>query len=372
VNNQTNAGTNGVYWPDSVRISGSQSTATFGLLVMAPGLVELPPVANAGVDQEVAPGEDVDFDGSASTHSDPARSIVAYEWDYDYDGITFDVEATGAMVTKVAGYPITNGTDTQDYTVALRVRDDNSPPLTSTDTLVVTVTNGNVAPVADPGGPYLGAVNEDIVLDGSGSYDDNSQTGANPLPASGSGTAPPYDGIVSYKWDTDGDGLYGDEDTPPDPMGVSPTVQFTSLGTKSVGLKVTDSYGRSAAQSSQLTTVAISDLYPVSYVQTQRLYDRRSRTWYLGWKVNIRNDGTGAATAVSAVLSGSSIPPAVTVIDGSVAWSGNIDPAETQLSDDQSLLRCNRVDCTDLSQITWDIEFTDALGTRHVIRSVPQ
>ncbi len=369
VTNQANAGTNGVYWPSSVRISGGQSTATFAALVMAPGLVELPPQADAGVDQEVSPSDPVSFDGTGSTHTDPNRRIVSYEWDFNYDGITFDVDATGATPTNGAGYAITNGTDTQDYTVALRVTDDNTPPLTNLDTAIVTVNNGNVAPVANPGGPYLGAVGEDITLDGSGSYDDNAAGGPNPVanPATASG----FDEIVSYKWDLDGDGLFGSEDSPADPEGVAPVVNFgTFMGTKTIGLKVTDSFGRSAAQSSGVTTVAVSDLYPIGYTLQYRYYNRRAHMWIVSYKMSMRNDGNAAATDVSAKWTGSSIPAGVIVIDDQVSWSGAIGAGATVQSDDGFAYAYRS--SVDPSVITWDIEFTDNLGTRHVIRNVPQ
>jgi murein DD-endopeptidase MepM/ murein hydrolase activator NlpD len=365
VNNQVNAGTNGVYWPGSVRISAGQSSAMFGLLVMAPGVVELPPVADAGIDQEVSPGVTVKFDGTDSHHTDPARHIVKYEWDFDYDGSNFNVDATGANATKSAGYQITNGTDTQNYTVALRVTDDNSPAKTAMDTANVRVSNGNVAPVSVPGGPYLGAVGEDITLNGSGSYDINSKNGANPI--CGLATPSGCDEIVKYEWDTDGDGAFDDA------VGPTPTVNFgpTFIGTKTIGLKVTDSFGRSTAQSTQLTTVAVSDLYPITYVKTYQYYNRSTGKWTVAWKVNIGNKGNGTAKLVSAKWTGSSIPAGVTVIDDSVAWSGTIDPGEIQLSDDEFRYTYSRTG-PDLSKIMWDIEFTDELGTRHVIRNVPQ
>ncbi len=371
VDNQINNGTNGVYWPNSARISGGESTATFGLLVMAPGLVELPPVADAGVDQEVPVRTDVTFDGSGSYHTDPNHHIVLYEWDFDYDGNTFDVDATGQVVTKSSGYTITNGTDTQLFTVALRVTDDNTPARTSIDTAIVTVSNGNVAPVADPGGPYLGAVGEDITLDASGSYDPNEEDGANPIWNTAKNK---WDEIELYQWDIDGDGLYGTEDDPDEPEGMTVTVNFGSfMGTKTIGLKVTDSFGKSSAQSVEATTVAVSDLYPIDYELVYRHYNRRTRKWTVAWKVYMRNDGNGAATDVSAKWTGSSIPAGVTVLDDEVSWSGSIDPGETQLSDDEFRYTYPRGENEpDLSQITWDIEFTDNLGNRHVIRNVPQ
>jgi len=370
VSNQTNFGTNGIYWPGSVRIDGAQSTATFALLVMAPGLVELPPIADAGGDQEVGENAPVTFNGSASHHTDPARSIVVYEWDFDYDGINFDIDATGPSTTKTAGYSITNGTDTQYYTVALRVTDNNTPPLQDMDTLNVKVTNGNVAPVANPGGPYLGAVGEDITLDGSGSYDINVQFGIKPL---WNTAKVKWDEIELYQWDIDGDGLYGSEDTPAEPEVKCPVVNFGSfMGTKNVGLKVTDSFGVTASQSVHATTVAISDLYPIGYTLISNIYNRRTGMTTVSWKVKMINSGNASATEVKAYWTGTSIPSGFTVLDNNVSWSGSIDAGETQLSDDIFSYTYPRAAGLDLSTITWDIEFTDALGTQHAVRSVPQ
>jgi PKD repeat protein len=44
------------------------------------------------------------------------RPITLYEWDFDYDGETFDVDAIGAS-------PLYNTSTTGDHTVALRVTD---------------------------------------------------------------------------------------------------------------------------------------------------------------------------------------------------------------------------------------------------------
>jgi choice-of-anchor B domain-containing protein len=47
---------------------------------------------------DVEAGVLVDFDGNSSSHCDPAGCLTAYEWDFDYDGVTFDVDATGPTV----------------------------------------------------------------------------------------------------------------------------------------------------------------------------------------------------------------------------------------------------------------------------------
>jgi len=359
--NQQASGTwGGDYW------FGGSMPASFGLLVLAPGLVELPPVANAGVDQEVQPGKPVNFDGSLSHHTDSTKSIALYEWDFNYNGTTFNAAVSGvsSSATFDAGYTLPAGQATKIFTAALRVTDNSSPARTAIDTAAITVSNNNAAPVANPGGPYLGSVGADITLDASGSYDSNSQFGSNPLV--NSLTASGFDEIVKYEWDLNGDGVYGDA------VGKNPTINFgTFVGTKTIGLKVTDSFGKTAAQSSQATTVAFTDLQPLCYVNTKNVYNRLTGKWTVGWKLKLQNIGTGTASNVKATVTGTSIPAGVTVIDGTMAWAAPIDGGVTQLSNDEFSYSYAR-GTVNLSSITWDIELTNALGTTHLIRNIPQ
>ncbi len=86
----------------------------------------------------VAEGGSVTLDGSASNDID--NSIVEYAWDFDYDGVTFNVDATGSSTNfSAAGI---DGPDTR--TVALRTRSDNGAFALATTTVTVT----NVAPIA--------------------------------------------------------------------------------------------------------------------------------------------------------------------------------------------------------------------------------
>ena len=361
VNNQVNAGTSGVYWPASQRIGSSITTTAFSLLVMAPGLTELPPVSVAGADQQVPPLAPVTFNGSSSYHTDPAKHIVKYEWDFNYDGVTFNINATGPIVTKSPGYTL-SGVPSKQYTVALKVTDDSSPALTSFSTLIVTVSVNDQAPVANPGGPYLGAAGLPITFDGSLSHDANVSGGANPICPGGAVTPSGCDEIVRYEWNIDGNIL----------LGKTVNYTFGSTGTRNVSLKVTDSFGASAAQSVNATTVAVSDLYLVSYVPTVDSYNRVTKRWTKGWKVGIRNRGNGDATGVTGVLTGASIPPNVTVMDGKVTW-GTVPFGTTVLSgDDFQISFPLGTNPPDLSKITWDVQFTDGLGTQHVIRNLPQ
>ena len=77
-------------------------------------------------------GQEVTFDGSGSSHGHPGRSIVSYQWDFDYDGTNFDIDSSGIQVIHTYG---SAGT----FTVALRVTDDNAPAKTDIATVDVVV-----------------------------------------------------------------------------------------------------------------------------------------------------------------------------------------------------------------------------------------
>ena len=80
-------------------------------------LVSSRPISRAGGPYDVLEGGTVTLAGTAE--SPLGRSIVAYEWDLDYDFVSFDVDATGPAPTfSTAGI---DGPAAR--TVALRVRD---------------------------------------------------------------------------------------------------------------------------------------------------------------------------------------------------------------------------------------------------------
>jgi len=95
-----------------------------------------PPVANAGGPYAVNEGEDVQLDASAS--SDPDGDMLAYEWDLDYDGMAFNINATGVSPTVSAA-----GLDgPQLRKIAVRVWDGLFSVIAETEIMVL-----NVAPV---------------------------------------------------------------------------------------------------------------------------------------------------------------------------------------------------------------------------------
>lgn len=118
---------NGVY---NVKLTvedddGSVSSASHEITIL-----NVAPVADAGEDKEDYEVSTFTFNGS---FYDPgANDTHQFEWDFDYDGITFDVEATGQSATHT-------WTDDFDGQIALRVTDDDGGA--GIDTALVLVKN---------------------------------------------------------------------------------------------------------------------------------------------------------------------------------------------------------------------------------------
>jgi PKD repeat protein len=174
-------------------------------------VINQPPVADAGGPYAGQLDEIISFDGTAST--DPDGSITSYEWDFG-DGVT----ASGAN-------PDHSYSQEGSYNVTLTVTDNDGVNDSSSTTAIIA--SGNLAPVADAGGPYSGSVDADVQFDGSGSSD-------------------PDGSIISYLWDF-GDGAQSTL--------VNPSHSYFETGTYNLTLTVYDDSGASDAIS---TTVEIT------------------------------------------------------------------------------------------------------------------
>jgi len=114
-----------------------------------------PPKSAPGGPYAVDEGSPVTLDGSDS--NDPDGGIAKYEWDFNYDGRTFVVDATGKRIeTRYPDGPSTNS-------VALRVTDDKGANHIATTQVQVR----NVAPKAEAGGPYTGLAGSSISMAGT-------------------------------------------------------------------------------------------------------------------------------------------------------------------------------------------------------------
>lgn len=154
------------------------------------------PVANAGSDKIIAPGETVEFDASLSTDSDGI--VKTYSWEFG-DG------------AKSTGIRVKHSYDKVGrYAVLLRVEDDsNSPCNFGTDKISVWV---NSPPEVEIGNDKIAAVDETVKFDGSQSFDSDGE-------------------ITEYFWDF-GDGTSG--------SGVLTEHKYSQPGKYKVKLKITD------------------------------------------------------------------------------------------------------------------------------------
>jgi len=166
-------------------------------------------VARAGEDVESwPPGLALEFDASESYHEDPRRKIVLYEWDFNGDGV-YDYNSIDPVTEHTYPAVLTNPKNPNSidwsataacYFAKLRITDDDPvTPGTAVDTRKVCITEPPWEPVADPGGPYNTRVNQEIELDGSGSF--------HPAALFEPGH-PWYDDIVLWEWDLDDDGVF--------------------------------------------------------------------------------------------------------------------------------------------------------------------
>jgi uncharacterized repeat protein (TIGR01451 family) len=152
----------------------------------------------------------------------------------------------------------------------------------------------NVAPVADAGGPYEGASNVALTLNGSKSYDPDENRG---------------DSIVSYEWDLDGDGFYDDA------TGEITEYIWNEAYSGQISLRVTDSNGAAGIDQ---TTVNIQDTEQdliLPTIQSAILYPANTTS---GSTINITVNATDN-TGVTEVIAGDI---QLTEIDG--VWQGSI------------------------------------------------
>jgi PKD repeat protein len=182
------------------------SNNTGGLCVSIYKFNNTAPVAYPGGPYQGLPNAEISLDGSASSDSD--GDPLTYAWDFG-DG------QTGTGVTPSHTY-----TAADTYDVCLTVNDGFVDSTEVCTTAVI-----NTTPTADPGGPYLGAVNTAIPFDGSYSSDPDGDS-------------------LSYAW------TFGDSGTG---TGDKPSHTYTSVGIFDVCLTVNDGY----ASSDNICTIAV-------------------------------------------------------------------------------------------------------------------
>ncbi|MES9991383.1 MAG: PKD domain-containing protein [Candidatus Thiodiazotropha sp.] len=179
-----------------------------------------PPTANPSGPYAANVGEELLFDGTASSDAD--GDIISYEWDFG-DGTT----ATGATPSHTylaAG----------SYNVTLTVTDDGNLSGSGVTTATIGAVN-KMAPKAVANGPYSGTVNIEMTFNSDGSND-------------------PDGSIVSYSWD------FGDGNTATE---ANASHTYTDEGTFIVTLTVIDNDGLMDTDTTN-AVIGVGNLSPVA------------------------------------------------------------------------------------------------------------
>ncbi len=231
------------------------------------------PVGNAGGPYTATVGTAIVFSGAAS--SDPKNETLSYTW-------TFGDGGTGTGVAPAHTYAAA-GT----FLATLTVR--NTDNLSATATAAVTIAAAQ-APVASAGGPYKGTAGTTITFSGAGSSDPKSEA-------------------LSYAWSF-GDGTTG--------AGVAPTHSYTTGGTYTVSLTVTNTDNLSGTATT-IATITAAAQAPVAnaggpYAGTAGAAiafsgtastDPKNEMLSYAWNFGDGSTGSGAAPGHTYVASGS-------------------------------------------------------------------
>ncbi|HEY2766808.1 MAG TPA: PKD domain-containing protein [Solirubrobacteraceae bacterium] len=164
-------------------------------------------------------GQSITLNGSGSHYEN--GSITKYEWDLNGDG-TYETN-TGSTATVSTSFANPGA-----YTVGLRVTDSDGAVGTVTKKIEV----GNFPPTAKVTvSPNPALSGQQVTLDASGSTDQGT--------------------ITDYKWDLDNSGSFATD------TGSTPSVKtsFATIGSHTVGVKLTDSQGLSTTTTVQVTVL---------------------------------------------------------------------------------------------------------------------
>ena len=161
--------------------AGNSDTDTVSITVEAPEAPNLPPVADAGPDQTVVPGDTVTLDGSGSSDSD--GTIASYAWERTGGTVGFTVTLTGANTARpvFTADALEAGAAGVTHVFKLTVRD--SSGATANDKVTIRVKApepANLPPVAQAGPNREVVSGATVQLDGSRSSD--------------------RDGTITYSW----------------------------------------------------------------------------------------------------------------------------------------------------------------------------
>ena len=203
--------------------------------------VNIPPIADAGVDQTVAEGSQVVLDASNSTDADDG--IASYGW-----------KQTSGQVVTLSGANsstpvfIAPDVESEGSSLAFEVTVTDAGGLQDTATCLINVTWVNTPPVADAGLDQEATISDDVFLDGSKSYDADDTR------------------ISAYKWcQTNGAPVELSDATAVSPMFVVPAGAEDG-GPLAFELTVTDSGGLQGKDSCQINVRTLGPRLHVSSI----------------------------------------------------------------------------------------------------------
>ncbi|MBN1887925.1 MAG: DUF11 domain-containing protein [Thermoflexales bacterium] len=292
------------------------------IVVLARTLYRVGVVADAGPDRHFGPGWPLLFDGSGSYHLDPFRDIISYEWDYDGDG---KYDSQDSQPTALHTY-----NELGTYQAALRVTDNNLPPITHVDTAEIEITLGPHPPLAYAGGPYKWFTGSPLMLDGSQSYEIDEG-----------------DSIVRYGWELDGIYPYDFNDA----FGAVVTWTWDMEDVYDIGLKVWDNGG-------------LNDL------DKDGMVDEFERKTDVQWtRVTIKGNHTPTANADGPYTGLEGTPLA---LDGSGSYDPDGPLALWRWDTDNDGAYNDRVSGQAVTLHTWYDDYDGPLGLQVVDRAGPQ
>ena len=206
--------------------------------------VNAPPIADAGVDQTVAEGSQVVLDASKSSGTDDG--IASYGWRQVSGPAVTISDANSATPSFVAP-----DVESAGASLAFEVTATDTGGLQDTAKCLVNVTWVNTPPVADAGPDQNSTIGDEVVLDGSKSYDAEDNE------------------IKAYKWSqTSGVPVELSDATAQRPVFVVPTGADKG-GPMTFELTVTDSGGLQGKDSSQANVQSLSPALHVSMISME-------------------------------------------------------------------------------------------------------